>query len=461
MGRSEKPADRRRPTAARRETGPLVHLAVPDGPTAGHVRAALEAAGLEAVVLGRGAAVPEDARALLLAPGGSPASRHLAEARAVSDRGGAVCCWSTGAPATVEGDDWIAFQILAQNGAFVSPSLPVLATALRLWFALGGPGGVLGAVRLRGKPSGLKTRLLEALARAGVPLTQGRAPGAIELLAGDDGTVAIAKPGGRPEPAGAIDELAGALALLRSRGAILREAVSVPAVDTDIVGQIVRPPSRLLSEVASKRLLFAAGIRAPAERLCGSASDAARFAAEIDGPVVLKLVRPGLEGKAAAGAVITGVSGAATVRRAYHELARLGEELGPPRPLGVLVAATVGGGSRLWCVARRHPAFGWVLLLGPGDAPASAPARALAMPLGPGRAWRALAELLPAAGEPALRAMDMALAGLSALIGSGGELLGRIEIHPLVVPDGGAEAVALDAIAGIEEIDRSRGPLPW
>ncbi len=435
----------------------MVHVAAADAPTANHVRSALSAAGLRAVVLGQRDSVPAEVRALLLVPGGSLASHRIAEARAVSERGGLVFCWSTEASATTAGDDWIALQILAQHGALVFSRLPALALAARLWFTMGEPREPAPrAVRLHGRSSGLKNRLQEALARVGVPLARTRAAGVLDLVVGDDGTVTIAASGGRPAPAGGLDEISSALALLRCGVEAPTKPVAIPPVDMDVIGQIVRPPARLLSEVASKRLLFAAGIRAPAERLCGSASDAARFAAELDGPVVLKLVRPGLERKKEAGAVITAVSGAATVRRAYHDLARLGGELGPPRPLGVLVAATVEGGCRLWCTTRRHPDFGLVLTLGRGDAPAPVPERAVSFPLGPGHARRVLAGLLPDADEAALAAFDEAVSRLGALLEAAGDMLERIEVHPLVVPPDGGEAVALDAVAEVSE----PGPQP-
>jgi hypothetical protein len=414
------------------------------------MRAALADAGLRAEVLARDAAVPADARALLLAPDGSVRSHRLDEARSLIGRGGSVLCWAAPREPEAGDDAWLAGQILIQHGALVSERLAVLATAARLWFALGGSDGSAPAgVRLRGRPSGLRTRLREALERSGVPPATGRSPGAFEVVAGEDGVVAARGRGGRLASAGSVDDLALALGLLRSAAWHPDGGPAEPDIDAEVLAQIVRPPARLLSETASKRLLGAAGIPAPAERLCGSASEAARFAAELDGPVVLKLVRPGLERKREAGVVIAGVSGAAAVRRAYHELVRTSEAWGPPPHLGVLVSATVEGGARLWCVFGRRAGFGRVLLVGAGDAPAGGPSRALALPFGPGQVRRVVEDVLADAGETARAAVAEALVRLGALFEAGGELLGRLEVHPLVVPAGSARGLALDALAAV------------
>jgi acyl-CoA synthetase (NDP forming) len=54
---------------------------------------------------------------------------------------------------------------------------------------------------------------------------------------------------------------------------------------------IVRPPARLLSETASKRIVKAFGVDAPREQLCQSPSEAVRFAGTLGTPVTLKLFR--------------------------------------------------------------------------------------------------------------------------------------------------------------------------
>ncbi len=79
-------------------------------------------------------------------------------------------------------------------------------------------------------------------------------------------------------------------------------------------------PGTALSEWQSKQVLAAYGIRASKDRLCNSAAEAVRAAAELGYPVVMKVSSPDLLHKSDLGLVKVGVASAKEVRAAYADL---------------------------------------------------------------------------------------------------------------------------------------------
>ena len=77
-----------------------------------------------------------------------------------------------------------------------------------------------------------------------------------------------------------------------------------------------------LTPAESKVLCEAYGIPVPREALAASAKDAARMAAEIGFPVVMKIVSPDILHKTDAGGVIVGVKSAADAEQAYESIVR-------------------------------------------------------------------------------------------------------------------------------------------
>jgi acetyltransferase len=226
------------------------------------------------------------------------------------------------------------------------------------------------------------------------------------------------------------------------------DLTALPAPDTAVVEAIVRPPGRLLSETTSKRLLAAFGITPPREQLCESATEAVRFAASLDGPAVLKLVKPALENKRDLGAVRIGVLGPSAVRREVHSLRSLGQKLGRPSALGVLVAQQISGGARIWLSMEDHPIFGRILRVGPGDDPLGTPAFVVSAPVDERQALKALSMVgIGATAEQ--RKLGQAIAACSRMADSLGQRIDQLEIHPLVALPGREAAIALDGLVGI------------
>ena len=123
-----------------------------------------------------------------------------------------------------------------------------------------------------------------------------------------------------------------------------------------------------LSELASKQLLKAYGIRPSRDVLCESAAQAVDAAKRIGYPVVMKVSAPALTHKSDLGIVRLGVGSASDVRAAYDELMRTARRAaGKGGGIdGVLVCETVQGGVETVVGVSRDPLFGPVVMVGLG-----------------------------------------------------------------------------------------------
>jgi hypothetical protein len=436
-----------------------VLVIAPDRPTASHVVEVLRAFGLEpsAVFAGERAwagraleAVDRSRRpVLLLTPALKLGRAQLDLVDRVSRSDGVALVWAA-APPTAAGarEDRVTEHLLVQRGALTDSRLRVLAEAARvLCFRR---ADRLTGVHLSRQSSALGARLKAALAQAGVRPVRRRGKGAGSISLDKSGMLTLGIGTGPRLVLSDVDTAARALALVTNRRpAASQISGSSAEPDLEVVDLIARPPARLLSETTSKRLLAAFGIEAGPEHLCGSATEAARSWAEIGGPVVLKLVRPELESKADHQAVISGVDGAAAVRRAYHGLRSVAQSLGPPEPLGVLVAAQISRGARVWVKLEDHPKFGRLVVGGTGDRPSAQPSIALTAPIAAAAARAALERAGVVAAPEAVKGLAEGLAAFGRMVRDLADRVTRAEVHPLVVPEGGDRAVALDALIGI------------
>lgn len=430
----------------------------PDRAAASHVAHALGAAGMSAAAtvdgrrgwerratkaLERGA-IP----VLLLIPARNLGRAQLDLVERATAAGGVALAWTGGDAPGTDPDDQLTARLLEQRGALTDSRLGVLVEAARI-VGSRGAGGIAG-IRTRGGKGALAARVEASLRREGLEPYRGRARSAVVVETDAAGRVSL-RTGPRAQlPVTDLEASAGALALLvRSRPMTRDRTERQPDPDRELIDLIAQPPARLLSETTSKRLLGAYGIDSGVERLCGSPTEAARFWSEVGSRVVLKLVRPELEGKAASGAIVAGVTGAAGVRRAFHSLRSLSDDLGPPEPLGVLVARQLDGGVRIWIRLERHARFGNLVIGGSGDAPAAHPCLALTAPVTAGAALAAL-ERAPIEGRPEqLNALARGMASFGRMAHDLGDRISRAEIHPLVAPDDGTRALALDALIAI------------
>jgi acyl-CoA synthetase (NDP forming) len=197
-----------------------------------------------------------------------------------------------------------------------------------------------------------------------------------------------------------------------------------------------------LNEHESKLVLSAYGIPVTADRLCTSAAEARRAAADLGYPVVMKAVSPALAHKSDLGLVITGVGSAAEVRRAYADLV----ERAPVDLDGVLVCPQVEGGVECVVGVSHDPRFGPVVMFGSGgvlvevmgDVTFRIP------PFDRAEARRMAAEVEGARRMENVEAVLDVLMAVQRLALDHADALAELDVNPLVVSKEGA--VALDAL---------------
>ncbi|MEE2677641.1 MAG: acetate--CoA ligase family protein, partial [Myxococcota bacterium] len=212
------------------------------------------------------------------------------------------------------------------------------------------------------------------------------------------------------------------------------------------------PPSRTLSEHASKRLLSDYGVPCAREELVSSAADAVAAAEAIGFPAVVKLCGDGIAHKTERGLVRVGLAGAEAVQRAAEDLlARARPEDGD---VGLLVSERVDGARELIAGLVRDPQLGPCVMLGLGGILAEAVGDVVfaAAPLDAGEARRLPERLAaghlvtePFRGESAvdLVALGEILAGLSRLAVERPDVA-SVDVNPLIVRAG--LPVAVDAL---------------
>lgn len=128
-----------------------------------------------------------------------------------------------------------------------------------------------------------------------------------------------------------------------------------------IITAAVTAGQESLNEFEAKRVLSAYGVPVCREALVGDAAAAARAAAEIGYPVVVKACGAGLNHKTEAGLVKTGLADAAAVGDAAGRLAAKA-----PAGSGILVQEMVHGRRELMLGMKRDPQFGACVSFGLG-----------------------------------------------------------------------------------------------
>ena len=279
-----------------------------------------------------------------------------------------------------------------------------------------------------------------------------RRPGAPFALVcqGDDATLAAYEAEGCPvfeDPSRAVRALAH---LARIGEAMRREEPPDPPPVLD-----VRLGARAMGEAEAKAALARAGIEVPPEAVARTPAEAAQAAGRVGFPVALKVVSADLPHKSDVGGVALSLADAAAVEAAAEAmLARVMGAAPEARLEGLLVSRMAGEGVEVIVGARVDPVMGPLVVVGLGGVfvevlrdVVTEPA-----PIGPRRARAMLARLRGAAllagtrGRPPLDldAAADAVARLSALAADNEDVLGSIEINPLLVRERGA--VALDAL---------------
>lgn len=242
---------------------------------------------------------------------------------------------------------------------------------------------------------------------------------------------------------------------------VKRRAAKVPAAPAALTRVLSRAKgicgSTPLSEVDSKALLRAYGLKMPKEKLTKNTADAVSAAKKIGYPVVMKAVGAALTHKTEIGGVLLNNGSGVDVRKGFAALKRAvaGVNDGIDAEMdGVLVAEQVSGGIELVIGASRDPEMGPFIMMGSGgialelyrDVAFAAPvfdeagARAL---IARTKASR-LIEGFRGSDPLDIAALVKALIAVSRLAVDLGDALDSIDINPFLLRRRGG--VALDAL---------------
>lgn len=212
-------------------------------------------------------------------------------------------------------------------------------------------------------------------------------------------------------------------------------------------------------EYRSKELLGEHGIPFPPFALVKTVDEAARAAARLGYPVVLKAQSATLPHKSDAGGVIVGPANEQELDKAWD---RLAENLAVSRPGlqldGVLVEAMAARGVELIVGARNDPHWGPVILVGFGGVAAELLRDVRLLPPDLGRE-AIIAEINKLRLAPLLNgfrgAPDMDIGAVADIIRKLGQLVAatpairEIDLNPVIVYPAGQGAMALDALISL------------
>ena len=203
----------------------------------------------------------------------------------------------------------------------------------------------------------------------------------------------------------------------------------------------------------SRSRLSAAGLRFPDGDVCGDAMLAGKMAADIDGPVVLKLSSHTLNHKAVGGGVVLGLTDPGAVTAAASRLLAMAHDNGDPSPL-VSVEAMVPTPLELLLGAVRDPAVGPCVVFGLGGSVAEAVAELTTLPAPIGRdaaAWMLNRSVLGRVPLVASHrdAVESAIVAFAEWLADQDDVV-SVDVNPLALSLGGT-LTALDARVVLEE----------
>lgn len=232
----------------------------------------------------------------------------------------------------------------------------------------------------------------------------------------------------------------------------------VLVLDRPDIRQSLRGRSTDLTEFEAKKVLQAYGIGVTHEALATNPAEAARFAATMHMPVVMKIQSSDIPHKTEAGGVRVGVHGTAAVEAAFDEIICNAQNHAPDAVLdGVLVQEMISGGTELILGINNDPLFGPAVMVGAGGIFAEV-MKDVSFRLAPitrceaesmVRELRSFAILDGARGRPKadVNALIDTLMRLSAMAVDLREVVQELDINPLFVMKQGDGVKAGDALA--------------
>lgn len=216
-------------------------------------------------------------------------------------------------------------------------------------------------------------------------------------------------------------------------------------------------PDGVLNEVQALAVLADGDVPVVPVRHVHTAAEAAIAAAEIDGPVVMKIVSADLQHKSEVGGVRLNISGGEAAATAFEEIIAGVAEKTPDALLdGCLVAPMVGGGTEAILGVSRDPVFGPVVMFGLGGIFVEV-LKDVAFRVAPFDEAEARKMIREIRGYPVLQgvrgqppadedALAQALASLSRFAAANADTIESMEANPFLVRAAGQGAMALDAL---------------
>ena len=221
-----------------------------------------------------------------------------------------------------------------------------------------------------------------------------------------------------------------------------------------------------LSAPEAQQLCKAYGIPTPKHGLAKSAAEAAKIAARLRFPVVLKIVSDDILHKTEAGGVIVGLKSAGEVRRAFDRLVKNAKAYKKNAAIqGVQVQQMLGAGREVMVGAVTDPSFGKLVAFGLGGVLVEV-MKDITFRLAPVSKKDALSMLDGVRGAEILRGVRGAngidrtaladiLQKVSQLVNDFPDIL-EVDLNPIFATDKGAHAVDVRIIVGEPLAQRQR-----
>ena len=218
---------------------------------------------------------------------------------------------------------------------------------------------------------------------------------------------------------------------------------------------VALPQGRTINEYDSKRILAAAGLPMPRERLCADIAGARDAALEIGYPVVLKIAADEVPHKSEHGLVAVALRDAEALEAALERMMRVAHEIGAPVD-SWLVQEFVTDGVEVFAGVSRDPDFGLSVSFGMGGVGIEVMKDfALRMlPLRAGEAQDMVSAIRGAALLGAYRnrsAADISqlvncIERLAAFAWANRDQINEIDLNPIKVRNAGKGCVIVDAL---------------
>ena len=225
-----------------------------------------------------------------------------------------------------------------------------------------------------------------------------------------------------------------------------------------LIDSVRKSGRRSLNAPEAQQLCDAYGIPTPKQALAKSAADAAKIAARLRFPVVLKIVSDDILHKTEAGGVIVGLKTASEVRQAFERLVKSAKAYKKNAAIhGVQVQQMLTGGREVMVGAVSDPSFGKLVAFGLGGVLVEV-MKDITFRLAPASKKDALAMLDGVSAAELLRGVRgakgvdrAALADIiqkvSKLVNDFPEIL-EVDLNPIFATDKGVHAVDVRIVVG-------------